>query len=232
MMNQLLLPINQDYHNVNLEKLIAKCQLHSKVILEKQGLTDRDMSIVADQAIIQRQCTELWLKHNTITSQGALILADALQHNNVALSELYLYGNQISDVGSGLLAKAMSTEHSTLKRLSLGFNGITDEGARYFADMLKINRTLIHLLLSTNQISDRGCLHLANAILYHNTTLERLDLDSNHAVTDSSVKTLVATIQVNDNLIGLNLADCTLSASSKAKLHQVAKAKQYFQLWV
>ncbi|CAF4772514.1 unnamed protein product [Rotaria sp. Silwood1] len=158
------------------------------------------MSTVAGQAIIQRQCTELRLKQNKITSQGALILADALRHN-IKLRELYLYGNQISDIGSRSLAQAFSVKHSTLIRLSLGSNGITDEGARYFADMLKINRTLRHLLLSANKIGDRGCSQLANTLIYYNTTLERLDLDSNRAVTDSSVSNFVAMIRTNDNLL-------------------------------
>ncbi|CAF0867156.1 unnamed protein product, partial [Rotaria sordida] len=188
------------------------------------------MSIVVDQAIFQRKCTELWLKQNSITSPGALILADALRHS-IELKELYLYGNQISDIGSYSLAQALASEHSTLTRLSLGSNGITDEGARYFADMLKINRKLRHLLLSTNKIGDRGCLHLANALIYPNTTLERLDLDSNRAITDSSVKTLAAIMKINDNLMGLNVSGCTLSTSSKAQLHKVAKQKTYFSLW-
>ncbi|CAF3319953.1 unnamed protein product [Rotaria sp. Silwood2] len=231
MINQLLLPTNEDYHNENLEKLIAECQLHSEVILEKQGLTDRDMSTVVDQAIIQRQCTELWLKQNSITSQGALILADALQHN-ITLRELYLYGNQISDIGSRALAQALSTEYSTLTRLSLGSNDITDEGARYFSDMLKINRTLRHLLLSTNKIGDRGCSYLANALIYHNTTLERLDLDLNRAITDTSVRTLIAMIYINNHLMGLNVSGCTLTALSKAQLRRAIIEKGHFSLWV
>lgn len=231
MIRKSLLPSNKDNQNENLKTLIARCELQSEVDLTKLGLTDEQIPVVVNFAIIGRQCVELWLKYNSITSQGASILANALQHAE-KLRELYLYGNHISDQGAYFLARALSVNHSSLTRLSIGANGITDEGAHYIADMLKVNGMLKHLLLSANKIKDKGCLYLVNALIYHNGTLERIDLDSNPEITDASGKNLTAMIQINDNLIGLNVSGCTLANSSKAQLQRVATVKEYFQLWV
>lgn len=188
------------------------------------------MFTVVDQAIIEKKCTELWLKYNHITSRGVRILADALQHS-LTLNELYLYGNQISDSGSHVLSKVLSSKDSKLKRLSVGSNDITDEGVHYFAQMLKTNRTLTHILLSNNKITDRGCLDLANVLIHDNKTLERLDLDSNRGITDLSVRTLVTMVHTNDNIIGLNVSNCSLRTSSKVQLKNAVKEKEYFSLW-
>ena len=201
------------------------------MVLKKQGLTDRDITIVVEQAIVRKQCAELWLKCNLITSKGASILADALR-TSISLKELYLYGNHVSDIGVWSLAQTLAVENSALTRLSLGSNEITDEGACHLARMLTTNRTLTHLLLSNNEIGGRGCVKLANVLIHQNTSLERLDLDSNHGVNDSTVTTLVSMIKLSKSLEGLNVSDCKLSGSSKAQLRKAQGGKEDFSLWI
>ncbi|CAF3439911.1 unnamed protein product, partial [Rotaria sp. Silwood2] len=53
----------------------------SKVDLSSMNLTDSDMDIVVSEIIIRRQCSELVLSGNEITSQGVLILAHTLRKN-------------------------------------------------------------------------------------------------------------------------------------------------------
>ncbi|CAF1546309.1 unnamed protein product [Rotaria sp. Silwood1] len=54
---------------------------HSKVDLKSMNLTDSDMDIVVSEIIIKRQCSEVILSRNKITSNGILVLSHALRKN-------------------------------------------------------------------------------------------------------------------------------------------------------
>lgn len=86
-----------DYHNENLERHIGSYQLHGAVNLNDRRLTDKDMRIVAEKAINDRQCTKLCLSYNKITSHGISTLVDAIRESTT-LEELDLSNNQLSDV--------------------------------------------------------------------------------------------------------------------------------------
>ncbi|CAF4190867.1 unnamed protein product, partial [Adineta steineri] len=169
---------NEIYQNVELVERIAKFKPHSLIDLERQFLTNHDMNIVAEQAVINKQCTILYLPNNRIASQGVSILARAL-HDNTSLERLDIFSNCVGDVGVASLAQVLAENNSTLKSLKLGWNRITDKGVGYLAEMLKKNRTLIELSLPWNRISDKGVKQLADALTKHNTTLKKLSLDLN-----------------------------------------------------
>jgi hypothetical protein len=217
------------YRNSKLEKRIAKCEPRSLIDLDRQSLTDQDMPIVVQQAVIDKQCTRLRLSDNKITAQGVAVLTEAL-HNNTILEGLYIFNNHMADKGVYLLTQVLSENKSALKTLSLGWNDITDEGANYLAEMLKTNRTLIELWLPWNRISDRGVQLLANALIHHNTSLQRLSLDLNKLVTDLSVNILVDVLNHNQSLTALYVRECKLSKAGKAKLHEVEKSKKNIEL--
>ena len=71
------------------------------------------------------------------------------------LQQLYLGNNRLCDVG--IYSLALSINSSILKRFGLESNLITDEGARYLAEMLRRNRTLIHLNPINWVIEDWSC---------------------------------------------------------------------------
>ncbi len=190
---------NENYQNPQLEEEIGKCESHSKVDLSFRELTDRDMEIVAKEAITKKQCTVLLLNDNLITSAGVTTIANAL-HNNSTLQELNLWNNQVSDVGVHSLAQALSDDNSTLQSLALGQSGITDVGAQHLAEMLKINTKLTRLWLFHNDIGDSGVQLLADALAHDNKTLQWLDLRLNKSVTDSSFDSLVSMLQQNCSL--------------------------------
>ena len=187
------------------------------------------MSIVVQEAMVQKQCTQLYLSENRITSEGVSVLANGLQ-NNKTLEQLYLYGNRIFDLGVASLTRSIND--SALKTLSLGFTGITDKSVQSLSEMLKTNRTLTHLLLSNNEIGNRGVRILAHVLIHHNTSLERLDIDLNTAVNDLSVDYLVAVLKYNRVLEGLNVSNCSLSESSKRKLRKIKELNEEFSLWL
>ena len=217
------------HKNTKLDKMIGKCEFHSLVNLERQSLTDRDIPTVAQQAVIDKQCTTLRLSNNNIQSQGAAVLAAALYHNST-LEGLYVFGNRVTDRGTLSFAQVLAVHNFTLKALSLGHNGITDEGAGYLAEMLKANGTLIDLCLPWNRISDCGVLLLANVLTHHNRTLKRLALDLNKLVSDASVEALVDAINRNHSLSAVGVSDCNLSRVGKSRLREATKSKNDIEL--
>jgi Ran GTPase-activating protein (RanGAP) involved in mRNA processing and transport len=216
------------YRNPVVEELIAECQPGSAVRLSEQQLTDRDMEIVVQQAIINKRCRNLWLEYNKITSEGASILGNAL-HSNTTLCELWLYKNHVSDMGVRYLAQALST-NETLKKLGLASNGITDAGVCYMVEMFKRNRTLTTLGLAINQIGDQGAQMLATALAHQNTNLEVLTLDRNDLVTDLSVNSVINMIKHNRSLKELWVNGCSLSEKGKKKLREAIESKKDFNL--
>jgi hypothetical protein len=126
----------ENYQNLKLEKRIAKYEPHSMIDLDRQSLTDQDMLIVVQQAVINKQCTMLRLSDNKITSQGVSILAAALR-NNRTLEGLYIFNNRVGDTSVYSLAQVLAENNSTLRTLSLGWNGIIDEGTDHLAEILK-----------------------------------------------------------------------------------------------
>ncbi len=219
----------ETYQNLKLEKRIAKCEPRSLIDLDRQSITDQDMPIVVQQAVINKQCTRLRLSDNKITSQGVSVLAEAL-HDNTILEGLYIFNNHVADKGVYSLAQVLSENKSALQTLSIGWNEITDEGANYLAEMLKTNTTLIELWLPWNRISDQGVQLLAKALIHHNTSLKRLSLDLNKLVSDLSVDFLVDVLNHNQSLTALHVRDCKLSKAGKEKLHEVEKSNKNIEL--
>jgi len=209
--------------------MIEKCQIGSEINLNEQNLTDQDMNIVVQKAIINKQCKQLLLENNKITSQGVLTIANAFNSNN-NLEVLILFHNQISDLGVQHLSKSLSTNNSILKTLGLGSNDITDNGIRYLAEMIKINQSLIVLGLVFNQITDQGVRLLADAIYHSNTNLQVLHLSKNKSITDGSVNTLIEMLKRNHSLKELWMQNCNLSENAKQRLRQISRSKNNFRL--
>jgi Ran GTPase-activating protein (RanGAP) involved in mRNA processing and transport len=189
------------------------------------------MKIVVKEAIINKQCKMLKLGCNKITSTGASIIAEAL-NNNTSLEVLCFRDNRLCDKGVHVIAKTLSLNNSKIDLLSLQNIGITDEGAEYISEMFKRNTTLAYLLISYNQISDRGIELLANVLTLHNTTLKSLRVEENKLVSDSSVGALAKMLKHNQILKWLVLDGCNLSEKGKERLRQIAQSKKGFQLSV
>jgi Ran GTPase-activating protein (RanGAP) involved in mRNA processing and transport len=192
-------------------------------------LTDEDMEIVVEKAIISKKCSKLHLQTNKITSKGALTIALGLQ-NNIALQKRWLDSNSISDIGVHSLAKILSENNSSLKMLGLNSNSITDEGVKHFAEMLKINKILTLLRLTHNSLTDQRAQYLANALTHHNNILESIDLSSNKFITNLSIDYLVQMIIHNQRLSSLSLSNCGLSEDGKQRFRSMGQAKYGFKL--
>ena len=217
------------YRNARLEEEIAKYELRAFVMLSKEQLTDRDMSIVVPQVILRKQCTALWLAHNEIGPIGASLIAEGLR-GNTTLETLELSGNRLSDKGVNHLTQALLDDNTTLKKLYLGTNGITDRGVQYLAHFLQNNRTLTRLDLSFNEIGNRGLQRLARALVHHNQTLTELRISWNKSINDSSFESLADMIEHHRAFESIDVSKCNISSAEKAKLKEIAKMKKHLKL--
>ena len=216
------------YRSSKLEALINESQSLSKVQLNKQLLVDADMAIIVQRAIIDKQCRNLSLESNGITSRGASTLAHALL-GNTTLHELWLYGNQLSDAGVHHLATALST-NTTVRKLGLASNHITNTGVSHLADMFKRNSTLIMLGLAMNRIGNQGIQLLANALVHSKAALEVLTLDRNELVSDASIDCLASIARHKQSMKELWVNDCSFSEAGKRKLQAMTTTNESFKL--
>jgi len=218
------------YFNPKLAEKINQFKPKLHVDLSYCFLTDSDLSIITNQLIIEKKCTELWLYGNNITSKGITILASSLI-NNSTLKSLDLSFNQISNLGVRLLSEVLiPNQYCSLKILYLSKNMISDDGIKYLSSMLEINQTLTDLWLSNNEISNEGIKQLANALIYHNKTLKFLSISMNLFITDLCIDYLIEIFEHNQTLKILWITDCNLTEQGKIKLQQIADQKKKLKI--
>ena len=130
-----------------------------------------------------------------IGEEGARMLSNALSRNHT-LARLSLRCNRIGDKGFHYLCTAILTseyseetqqqrEASGLISLNVGSNGITDKGLHNMPSILQLEE----LHLDENDISDRGALDLAKAVI-GNTSLKWLNLAANAKLSWKGKETL------------------------------------------
>lgn len=222
--------VSEIYYNPILEKEITALAPNVRVNFSYWGLVDNDMSIISTRVINNRQCPELSLCGNKLTSDGISILAFRFP-NNTTLKILDLSYNLIRDAGIYLLSEALMPHHSIcLRKLVLNKNGVSNDGAQYLADMLKKNQVLTELWLSNNEIGNDGVKHFADVLINHNRTLKLLVLSFNVFITDVSVPYLLEVLRRNHTLNKLGINDCSLSEAGKTKLRERVTTKKKFKI--
>jgi Ran GTPase-activating protein (RanGAP) involved in mRNA processing and transport len=214
-----------------LAQTISTQPANASIHLRLESVSNGDMRLIVKHAVVEKQCSELWLYNAKINAQGALILSNTL-HENTTLKKLYLNDNDIRDRGTYCLAQALAINNSTLEELYLARNGITSRGVQYLADMLSTNRTVTTLSLYGNRIDDLGITYLTHALTYKNTTLEYLYLSGNTLMTDASVPYWLDLFKHNRTLKNLHLFNCNLSDRSKERLRRAARTNESFTLYV
>ncbi|CAF3710944.1 unnamed protein product [Adineta steineri] len=193
--------LSNNYRNEKLEELTAQCPFKGTVDLKSQKLTDNDIPIIIQQAIIDKECWSLSININMITDKGIYHLAKAIE-SNTSLGVLTLSENQITDVGVHHIAQALQT-NTRLVFLDISFNQVTENGARFLSESLQADSTLRRLLMNYTSIGDRGIQYLANTLV-QNSTLEHLSLAAT-GLTDNGVTNLAKMLKHNTALIELDV---------------------------
>lgn len=205
--------------------------MNSMIDLRQEQLTDRDIEIIVQQAIIQKQCTRLWLASNKITAAGAACLANALVDNK-HLERLFLFGNPLGEKGIKFLMASLATDNKNLKILNLQETSINDSSIEYIIEMLKTNKTLLSLSLGKNDISDYGLKSILDTLLNYNSTLQYLDVSCHRRITNESVEVLENFIRNRKYLNELCMYDCHISPTIKENLAKLAKTKPNFSIYL
>lgn len=205
--------------------------MNSMIDLRQEQLTDRDIEIIVQQAIIQKQCTRLWLASNKITAAGAACLANALVDNK-HLERLFLFGNPLGEKGIKFLMTSLATDNKNLKILNLQETSINDSSIEYIIEMLKTNKTLLSLSLGKNDISDSGLKSILDTLLNYNSTLQYLDVSCHRRITNESVEVLENFIRNRKYLNELCMYDCHISPTIKENLAKLAKTKPNFSIYL
>jgi hypothetical protein len=129
------------------------------------SLNDQGISILANALAIRNVCTlELNLHCNAITSVGVHALVDD-NVKAVTLASLCFDFNQFKSEGAIILADALERNAmQSLKRLDLGCCGIDDDGFVALVSALEQNTRLQILNLGGNRFGERGFMALAKSL--------------------------------------------------------------------
>lgn len=130
------------------------------------------------------QLKELSLNGSCMGTKGALQLASSLRSNS-NLTVLRIPMNFIGSDGLAHLLPILTAPNCKLVELDLSDNDLSDEGCVLVAEILKFNRSLHTLKISDNEISDSGMSELIQALRF-NSTLRNLNVSGN-LVTDRAV---------------------------------------------
>ncbi|CAF5177110.1 unnamed protein product, partial [Rotaria magnacalcarata] len=117
-----------------------------------------------------------------------------------------------------------------LKYLRLGTNAITDAGAEHIARILLQNRRLCLLDLSSNELTSRGVITLAQAVPH--SCLEYFYIEGNRQVNDECIDAIVTMIRQSNHLKAVSLSNIDFSQKSKLKLRQATKSKPSYFLYI
>ncbi|XP_063062712.1 leucine-rich repeat-containing protein 34 [Engraulis encrasicolus] len=216
---------------------------------EVQRLNDSDMLAVS-QTLLCTSITDLDLRYNNITDQGAKHVAELLQENS-SIESLDFMCNDIEAEGAELIAQSLHS-NTTLRSLRLTGNKIGDKGAMHFASMLQMNtklevldfcncdlgtQSLIAFSIVLNGNKNVKAINLSRPLLYSyqeettvhmarmlvvNQTLRELHLGK-HQMTDTGVERLCEALRVNRSLRYLDLACNRITRDGAKCLAEVLK---------
>ncbi|CAF1307816.1 unnamed protein product [Adineta ricciae] len=207
------------HRNEKLEKTIKQFTKYSPIDLRLQKLTDLDMGIIVQKAIIDCQCTVLELKGNMFSDLSIPILIHGL-YNNTSMTKLNLNHNPIGDTGVRLLAEFFAMDNTNIEKLYLGNINLTDQGVYYLAQMLINNRTLKALGIFENPFGDQGVKELARVFTQHKTSLDYLYMDSMNSITDASVDVIINMLNNTQSLQKIGMRNCGFSTHGVKRLKE------------
>ncbi len=139
----------------------------------------RGLAHVCEALASDTRVTSLWLKRNPLKAAGMPAIAKLLR-SNTKLEVLDLVNCGLLDAGlETVLAALMGPgANKTLRHLYLGTNGISERSAPLIARFLAEDCALESLFLSCNRLGDEGVEEVARG-LAANRTIRRVSLASN-----------------------------------------------------
>ncbi|CAF3795354.1 unnamed protein product [Rotaria sp. Silwood1] len=141
--------------DVDIHHMINNMKGSDRWDFKDQQVTADDVKLIANELKTDRNCRELDISKNGLTSAAVHYLS-AMLKENMTLEKLYLGQNQIGDDGLRALCEALKAhEKNTLEVLSLEFNRITDRSVPGIIEILNLpNLTLNALFIHSNRLSE------------------------------------------------------------------------------
>lgn len=103
------------------------------------------------------------MRKHQLSDDGIYLIMEHLLENNT-LKVLDLNCNEISFKGCEAIAKYLKSDNCSLEALHLANNKCSDYGAKAIAQALAVNKSLIHLDMTYNQINDLGLTLFAQSL--------------------------------------------------------------------
>jgi hypothetical protein len=176
------------------------------LIMVKQGITDNSLNRVLIR--LTPAVVRISLENNRLTGSGALALFEHVAKYCPSVKSINLYNNNLGPEGARALAAALTRPDHSLTRLDLNSNDIGDEGAQYIIGGLLANRTLTHLDLGYNGLTDRGIEDLKEVISAEDSVLKFLKISGNE-FTAASLTPILALFERNPNFVEIDIGDPT-----------------------
>jgi Ran GTPase-activating protein (RanGAP) involved in mRNA processing and transport len=188
--------------------------------LSENQIGDHASAAIARSVVAHANLRSLSLRDNSMTGAGCLQLADTLQHNNNGggnvpvggLETLNLAGNSICDDGARALAGLLRhQDRPSLQHLELSRGEISDDGCVALANAIQDNTSLISLGLSYNKLKTPSYIAFAQA-LSTNRTLTSIDLEANGMeIALKGQQAIADMLQENMDLESLKTVFCTVT---------------------
>lgn len=128
-----------------------------KLSLRKFDLNDEGLAMICENLIVKEKnnLRVLDIGANKITYKGCIALSNMLQQNNCVLKSLIMNNNRTGYFGAKAMATAIE-KNDVLVHLDMTTNDITDDGLYLIANALKNNSTLFSLKLYYNHFGDQA----------------------------------------------------------------------------
>jgi uncharacterized protein (DUF924 family)/Ran GTPase-activating protein (RanGAP) involved in mRNA processing and transport len=149
--------------------------------LDTNGITYKSASLIAQFIATDCVLEDFSLSCNRLCDIGIKEIAPAISTNSV-LQRISFASNRIGSEGAKALCDALN-KHTSINFLNLGFlkstvavgesaNFLSDLGSKYIAEMLMTNKSIRHLDLLHNSISQLGVNHIIEALKVNNTLVK------------------------------------------------------------
>ena len=138
-----------------------------------------------------------------------------LQHNTTLLNlSLQYNGIKATDPDTASFLVKLFRVNKTLRHLNISYNSLSDLGARCIFECLQHNTTLVNLLLCQNAITaiDPDTASSLTKMLQVNKSLTHLDLSRN-SLRDSGARCIFEGLQYNTTLVSFSLQRNNITAT-------------------
>ena len=176
---------------VSLSMALREATELRRLFVNNAALSDEAVASISDML----KCIhveQLHLRHNSVGSDGAALLSEALNDDG-SLTHLLLGWNDIGVSGIEFICDSIlrQNQDQALRLLDVDGNDLGSDGAAAVSLLLRDNSSLSSIWLASNNIGDLGIDSLSDS-LCHSSTLLTLDLENNGITAEGGALLAVA----------------------------------------